>query len=800
MRERLRRLFSPPIFGDEEKTRLSRFLTIFSQVAMVVVLLSLTIRFDAWSKENPFIIVTLAGFILFLLIIQYILKLGHIKSASILAVSGMWIVMTIIAVTSHGVRDLAVIFYFAILLLAGILLEWRPVFLFGLISLAVIWYLAVMEQLGLRPVRAYDTIHLALGLTANLVLIGVLIYLLITNWTRTLESARIELQERLRAEAKLQRQADFLTALHETALGLLNQSELLPLLRSILTRACTMLETQHGQISLVLPDESAIAQQVGHGIYAGNNGMRFKKGDGAVGSAWASGETLVVQDYQNWEGALPEFLKRGVKAIMGVPLKLGEQAIGVLAVSYVEEPRTFTIEQTHFMERFADMASLAIHNMRLYEQLQNELNGRKVIESALRASEERFRKVFEASPVAICITTLEEGRLIEANDAFWKISGFDPHTAIGRTARELNMVESGEKRREFVERLQREGSMYLPEDIFLTPQAEQRIAQAFYQIIEIRGQTCILTMLYDVTKQRQDQLALEAAEARTRALLVAVPDMIIEVTRSGVITDFIPSSAIGVLMPSNQYLGKNLHELLPEKAVSQAMFAINRALETDQLHAFEYGVTGQGDAQFFEARVAAISESAALMMVREISQRKWIESEREKLITELEAKNAELERFTYAVSHDLKSPLITIRGFLGFVEQDALRGDASRLKGDIQRIDEAVARMQSLLNELLELSRVGRLMNPYELVPFDEIAREAVNLVQGRLMNMQVEVDIQKNPPVVYGDRRRLVEVAQNLVDNAAKFLGDQPNPRIEIGHAGELEGQPVLFVRDNGI
>ena len=243
MRERLRRLFSPPIFGDEEKTRLSRFLTIFSQVAMVVVLLSLTIRFDAWSKENPFIIVTLAGFILFLLIIQYILKLGHIKSASILAVSGMWIVMTIIAVTSHGVRDLAVIFYFAILLLAGILLEWRPVFLFGLISLAVIWYLAVMEQLGLRPVRAYDPIHLALGLTANLVLIGVLIYLLITNWTRTLESARIELQERLRAEAKLQRQADFLTALHETALGLLNQSELLPLLRSILTRACTMLET-----------------------------------------------------------------------------------------------------------------------------------------------------------------------------------------------------------------------------------------------------------------------------------------------------------------------------------------------------------------------------------------------------------------------------------------------------------------------------------------------------------------------------------------------------------------------------
>ncbi|MBM3124480.1 MAG: PAS domain S-box protein [Chloroflexi bacterium] len=572
------------------------------------------------------------------------------------------------------------------------------------------------------------------------------------------------------------------------------------MLNSILTRACALIGTPHGQIGLVLPDESAITQRVGQGIYAGYNGTRFEKGEGAIGRIWESGETLAIQDYQDWGNALPEFIKQGIKAFLGVPLKLGDKVIGVLGVSYVEVSRAFTIEQTHFMERFADLASLVIQNTQLYEQLQNELNGRKAIESALRANEERFRKVFEASPVAICITTLEEGRLIEANDAFWKISGFDPHAAIGRTARELNMVESGEKRREFVERLQREGLVYLPEDIFLTPQAEQRIAQAFYQIIEIKGQTCILTMLYDVTKQRQDQLALEAAEARTRALLVAIPDMIIEVSRSGVITDLIPSSAIGVLMPSNQFLGKNLSELLPEKVVSQAMFAIERALETDQLHAFEYGLTGQGDAQFFEARVAAISEAAALIMVREISQRKWIESEREKLITELEEKNAELERFTYAVSHDLKSPLITIRGFLGFVEQAALRGDTSRLKGDIQRITDAVGRMQSLLNELLELSRVGRLMNPYERVPFDEIAREAVNLVQGRLMNTQVEVCIQENLPTVYGDRPRLVEVVQNLVDNAAKFLGDQPKPCIEIGQAGEEEGKPVLFVRDNGI
>jgi len=85
--------------------------------------------------------------------------------------------------------------------------------------------------------------------------------------------------------------------------------------------------------------------------------------------------------------------------------------------------------------------------------------------------------------------------------------------------------------------------------------------------------------------------------------------------------------------------------------------------------------------------------------------------EREELIKELESKNAELERFTYTVSHDLKSPLITIGGFLGFLEKDALAGNIVRLQADIQRIKEAADKMRHLLDDLLELSRIGRLMN-----------------------------------------------------------------------------------------
>jgi signal transduction histidine kinase len=176
-------------------------------------------------------------------------------------------------------------------------------------------------------------------------------------------------------------------------------------------------------------------------------------------------------------------------------------------------------------------------------------------------------------------------------------------------------------------------------------------------------------------------------------------------------------------------------------------------------------------------------------------------SARKNLISELENKNAELERFAYTVSHDLKSPLFTIRGFLGYLEQDALAGNQVRLKSDIQRIIDATDKMQRLLNELLELSRVGRLRNELIHFSFGELAREAAELVHGRIMAHGIALSIDPNLPVVYGDRPRLTEVLQNLLDNAAKFMGDQQEPRIEVGYAGQDQRTEMLifYVRDNG-
>jgi two-component system, chemotaxis family, sensor kinase Cph1 len=220
---------------------------------------------------------------------------------------------------------------------------------------------------------------------------------------------------------------------------------------------------------------------------------------------------------------------------------------------------------------------------------------------------------------------------------------------------------------------------------------------------------------------------------------------------------------------------------------------------------FEYRVYAKaGDVRWVHSRDTIFSRlpngrvSQILGIAQDISARKAAEDERERLIQELENRNAELERFTYTVSHDLKSPLITIRGFVGFLEEDIRESMTEQVATDLAHIREAADKMSRLLDELLALSRVGRLMNPPQEAPLAELAEEALRLVAGRIYERGVAVTIQPDLPIVYGDRARLVEVLQNLIDNAVKYAGQQPSPHVWIG-ARQQHGEWVYFVQDNG-
>ena len=170
-----------------------------------------------------------------------------------------------------------------------------------------------------------------------------------------------------------------------------------------------------------------------------------------------------------------------------------------------------------------------------------------------------------------------------------------------------------------------------------------------------------------------------------------------------------------------------------------------------------------------------------------------------KVLAELENRNAELERFNYTLSHELKTPIVSIRGFLGFLENDMKSGNMERARNDFDRIANAANKMYKMINELLELSRIGRIINPPVKVPFEEIVLSSLNNVEELIKKPNVQVRIQPDMPTVYVDFISMDEVIQNLVENAVKYMGDQPDPQITIG-VRSGGGENVFFISDNGM
>ncbi|MDH3763441.1 MAG: response regulator [Gammaproteobacteria bacterium] len=167
--------------------------------------------------------------------------------------------------------------------------------------------------------------------------------------------------------------------------------------------------------------------------------------------------------------------------------------------------------------------------------------------------------------------------------------------------------------------------------------------------------------------------------------------------------------------------------------------------------------------------------------------------------SELERQNAELERFTYSVSHDLRAPLVTIKGFIGLLQKDITSGKSETIQSDLKQISDATDNMATQLDELLELSRVGRLVNPPVEIDLNEMAASVVALFSSSITESDVDIKIDQAMPVAYGDAGRIFEVFQNLVGNAIKFANSEDTSVVEIG-AEESAGQVVCHVRDNGV
>ena len=433
-----------------------------------------------------------------------------------------------------------------------------------------------------------------------------------------------------------------------------------------------------------------------------------------------------------------------------------------------------------------------------------DISEQKRAEAALRASESLFSAAFRSSPDAIAIAAVPEGRLIDINPSFTHFTGYPPDEALGQTATGLGMWAKLEQRAEMYRRMQETGEM---RDLDVTVRHRSGrlidclLSSAFIDLGDCRG---MISVLRDVTEKKRAEAALRASETKFAAAFHHSPDALaIAELATGRLIEGNEGFARLTGVSLEETVGKTSAELNLWPIPEQRAELVRRLQEDGKVHNFEILSQRRGGelrhCLISAGRIEIEGEPALLSVTRDITEQKRAYDDREHLIAELEAKNAELERFTYTVSHDLKSPIFTIRGFLGFVERDLERGDRQRLTEDIDRIRTATDRMAQLLDELLELSRIGRLADQRQSIDLYELAREAEESLEGEIRQCGVELEIDVDLPRVFGDRTRIFEVLQNLLSNAVKFLGEQSIPEIVVGHRRDGE-ETVFFVRDNGL
>jgi light-regulated signal transduction histidine kinase (bacteriophytochrome) len=184
--------------------------------------------------------------------------------------------------------------------------------------------------------------------------------------------------------------------------------------------------------------------------------------------------------------------------------------------------------------------------------------------------------------------------------------------------------------------------------------------------------------------------------------------------------------------------------------------------------------------------------------LRDITARKRAEESLTQHAQELARINAELEDFTHSVSHDLKEPLRGIEAFAGFLAEDY--GDKLDEQGQryVGVLRDSAVRMKDLIDDLLQLSRIGRTAIEYVEMPIGAMVEDIGLELSYTLQEKNVDLRINTGLPTVACDRVRIREVFTNLISNAVKY-NDKPQPVIEIACAQD-NGFYTFSVKDNGI
>ena len=202
------------------------------------------------------------------------------------------------------------------------------------------------------------------------------------------------------------------------------------LLGTIVHRAGDLVGTSHGFVYLVDTVQGDLVMEVGTGLYADYIGHRLARGMGVSGAVWNTRESLVASDYDAMPTRDPNLPSGLLGAVVGIPLISGDEVRGVLGLASGDLDVTFGEREVEVLGRFAELASLALDNAHLLESAHHEIVERRRAEEALRISEERYRRLSDATSEALAIH--RAGVLLEVNAAFCRLVGYEPEACVGR--------------------------------------------------------------------------------------------------------------------------------------------------------------------------------------------------------------------------------------------------------------------------------------------------------------------------------------------------------------------------------
>jgi PAS domain S-box-containing protein len=459
------------------------------------------------------------------------------------------------------------------------------------------------------------------------------------------------------------------------------------------------------------------------------------------------------------------------------------------------------------------LASLAVWTASVVDRTQRE---REQAEQVRRDSEERFRLLLDGVKDYAIYMLDPEGRVISWNAGAENVKGYRAEEILGQhvscfyTAKdrendkpkqELQTAISQGRFEDRGERVRKNGSAFWANVVIAPVRDETGTLRGFSKVV------C------DITQRKRAEEEVRKASLYARTLLEASLDPLVTISREGKITDVNRAAEEATGLSRERLIGSDFSDYFtqPEKARQGYEQVFAGGSVRDYALAIRHSSGKLTDvlynATLFKNEAGEIE--GVFAAARDVTERKRAEEEVRRLNDELEqrviqrtaelaAANQELEAFTYSVSHDLRAPLRHISGFSKILTEEYGSSLAPGAQHHLQRIQEGTRRMGLLVDDLLNLGRIGRHEVRLQITGLDAIVNEVIAELKPECAGRQVEWKID-NLPFVECDPALMKQVLQNLLSNALKFTRPRSPAVIEIGQETQA-GTPVVFVRDNGV